>query len=79
MTNLLDEIAARKELLDALPAVSERERIRQEAGVSLREGAEAIGCPRNWLRRFETGHGTRLSDERLVACVRFYDACRGPA
>jgi predicted transcriptional regulator len=77
MDSALSEIAARRELLDALPAVEERERLRCEAGLSLIGAAKAIGVSRTWLSRFEKGLGVRLSDERLVALVGLYDACRG--
>jgi hypothetical protein len=73
----LAEIAARRELIDALPAVEDREHIRAEAGLSLIAAAKAVGAPRAWLGRFEKGLGVRMSDERLVALVALYDACRG--
>jgi hypothetical protein len=73
----LAEIAARRELIDALPPVGDRERIRAEAGLTLHAAAKTIGAPRTWLGRFEKGLGVRMSDERLVALVALYDACRG--
>jgi hypothetical protein len=76
-TTLLEEIAARAELLAQLPAVNERATLREKARVSQREAARAIGVTPGWLRRFETGLGVRLTDEKLMALTKLYDACRG--
>ena len=75
-TEELNQVAARAELLESLPPVEERARIRRALGYSISALSRMTGCSREYIRRFEDGR-TVPTGEHLVALASFFDAARG--